>query len=254
MSRRRVAALVLLILTGPLVALAQRGGRLFGGFDSRWGQAANAGTDGRFTFARVEYARYGGWAADYPTMERNLTLILREITSMRPHETEATSIHSTTPSCSSIPSPTCPSRATGFRTRPRSGVSATTCRKAASSSSTISTFRTSGAVFEVRCGACCPTRESSGWSVSHPIFNTLLSDRVARGAVPGPTGRAGADGRVLGHSRGQRSTPAADRRHQLQHRHRRLRGMVGGRTSTTRLPTNEAYKFMINYIVYGLTH
>jgi hypothetical protein len=61
---------VLLLLAVPLVAAAQRGGRLFG-FGSRFVQFDNVPYDGRFTFARVSYARYGGWAADYPAMERS---------------------------------------------------------------------------------------------------------------------------------------------------------------------------------------
>ncbi|MGH7560888.1 MAG: DUF4159 domain-containing protein [Gemmatimonadales bacterium] len=45
--------------------------------------------DGRVTFARIRYTVYGrsGWEFDYPTMERNLMLMVREITALRPHAT-----------------------------------------------------------------------------------------------------------------------------------------------------------------------
>jgi hypothetical protein len=90
LARRRVVALVVVLAVAvPLVAAAQRGGR-FG--RSRFVQYENAAYDGRFTFARIQYARYGGWAADYPTMERNLTTILQEITALRPNVT-ASNVH-----------------------------------------------------------------------------------------------------------------------------------------------------------------
>ena len=47
----------------------------------------NVPYDGRFTFARIRYTVYGrsGWEFDYPTMERHLMTMLREVTSLRPH-------------------------------------------------------------------------------------------------------------------------------------------------------------------------
>lgn len=43
--------------------------------------------DGRFTFARLRYTNPGpgGWAFDYPAMERNFMTILADLTSIRPH-------------------------------------------------------------------------------------------------------------------------------------------------------------------------
>ena len=54
----------------------------------------NVPYDGRFTFARIRYTVYGrsGWEFDYPTMERNLMSMMREITALRPHVT-ASNIH-----------------------------------------------------------------------------------------------------------------------------------------------------------------
>ena len=49
----------------------------------------NVAYDGRFTFARIRYTVYGrsGWEYDYPTMERNLMTMIRETTSLQPHVT-----------------------------------------------------------------------------------------------------------------------------------------------------------------------
>jgi len=45
----------------------------------------NVPYDGKFTFARLSYAQYPGWSYDYPAMERHLMTMLEEITELRPH-------------------------------------------------------------------------------------------------------------------------------------------------------------------------
>ena len=47
----------------------------------------NVPYDGRFTFARIRYTvhRRSGWEFDYPTMERNLMTMMREVTVLAPH-------------------------------------------------------------------------------------------------------------------------------------------------------------------------
>jgi hypothetical protein len=47
----------------------------------------NVPYDGRFTFARLYYPYHPGWSYDYPTMERHLMTMMREVTSLRPHMT-----------------------------------------------------------------------------------------------------------------------------------------------------------------------
>jgi hypothetical protein len=60
-------------------------------FSRRMPIEPNAAYDGRFTFARIRYTVYGrsGWEFDYPTMERNLMLMMREVTALRPHVRES---------------------------------------------------------------------------------------------------------------------------------------------------------------------
>lgn len=53
----------------------------------RFARYPNVPYDGQFTLVRVSYARYGGWAADYPLMERNLSRILQDVTALKPHTT-----------------------------------------------------------------------------------------------------------------------------------------------------------------------
>lgn len=64
------------------------------GWAQRWQRfrfEPNAQYDGRFTFARIRYTEYrsSGWAFDYPTMERNLMLMMEQVTALRPHVRES---------------------------------------------------------------------------------------------------------------------------------------------------------------------
>jgi Domain of unknown function (DUF4159) len=54
----------------------------------------NVPYDGVFTFARIRYTVYrrSGWEFDYPTMERHLMTMVKEITSIRPH-VDGSNIH-----------------------------------------------------------------------------------------------------------------------------------------------------------------
>src|SRR6187549_3934295 len=80
MTRRLAAFAVLLALALPLSA--QRRPPAFGG---AFGYGRNVPYDGRFVIVRLWYARYPGWSYDYPDMEHNLTLILKDISALPVH-------------------------------------------------------------------------------------------------------------------------------------------------------------------------
>jgi hypothetical protein len=75
-------------LSGPGEALLVRPVAAQRGFRQIWIEP-NVPYDGRFTFARIRYTVYGrsGWEFDYPTMERHLMEMIRETTSLHPHVT-----------------------------------------------------------------------------------------------------------------------------------------------------------------------
>ena len=84
-SARSLAIVFLGALTLALPALAQREfGRRFGS-RSLPANASPVQYDGQFVIVRLWYAGYPGWSYDYPDMEQNLTLILNELTALRPH-------------------------------------------------------------------------------------------------------------------------------------------------------------------------
>ena len=87
MKRGRLVVGALLVAV-PL--LAQGGYRYWG----RPRVEANVPYDGRFTFVRLRYPeiRGSGWAYDYPAMERHLMKVVHEITSLKP-VVEGSNIH-----------------------------------------------------------------------------------------------------------------------------------------------------------------
>jgi hypothetical protein len=92
-----VPVTVLIVVLLSSLAAAQRGGGrgMFGFGGPRFG--ANPPYDGRFTFTRIRYSgsgfgRGGGaWSHDYPDADRNLPLILKELTAI-PTNVEASNI------------------------------------------------------------------------------------------------------------------------------------------------------------------
>ena len=86
---RRLAVLIFAVV-GVLTTFGVAWGQF--GFGRGMSFEPNARYDGRFTFARIRYQiffRRSGWEFDYPTMERNLMLMMREVTSLRPHVLES---------------------------------------------------------------------------------------------------------------------------------------------------------------------
>ena len=77
-------------LAVALPLAAQRGWGRGGDFESRI--MPNIPYDGRFTFARIRYAGFGGlgpegpgWMHDYPWAEQNMMQIMQELTTLRPY-------------------------------------------------------------------------------------------------------------------------------------------------------------------------
>jgi len=251
--RRLVIGLAVpLILVVPLIAAAQRGGRLFG-FGSRLGQYDNVPYDGRLTFARIRYARYGGWAADYPLMERNLTMILREITAVRPHVT-GSNVHT-------FDDPELLKYPIAYLSEPGywfpNGAEVLGLRDYLRKGGFLIVddfhFPTEWGVFEAAMRGVLPEARIERLDLSHPIFNTFFRIDSLKVPYPGRLGEQGLMGEFFGI-------------HEDNDPRRRLTVVINyninigdyvewsGQNLYNPLSTNEAYKFAINYIIYGLTH
>jgi hypothetical protein len=247
------------ILVGlPLAAFAQRGGGFFG-----FGRGAvyeNVPYDGKFVFARIRYnrggggRRGGGLAADYPLMERNLTAMLTEITSMQPH-TNGSNVHD-------LDDPELLKYPVAYLSEPGYWYPSPT------EVAGLKTYLDKGGflivddfhfdnewwVFETAMRQVIPDARIERLDVTHPVFNSFFSIQSLRVPYPGGLGEAGLMGEFYGIHENNDPT-------------KRLSVVINynmdvgdyvewaqsGRAYSFE-PTNEAYKFMINYLIYGLTH
>ena len=250
--RRRVVGLVVVLAVAiPLVAAAQRGGRF--GFRSRFVQYENAAYDGRFTFARIQYARYGGWAADYPTMERNLTTILQEITALRPNVTES-NVHT-------FDDPELLKYPIAYLSEPGywfpNDAEVQSLRQYLQKGGFLIVddfhFPNEWNVFEAAMRRVVPDARIERLDIKHPVFNSFFQIDSLDVPYPGRLGEQGLMGEFYGI-------------HEENDPRRRLTVIINynidvgdyvewsGENLYNPASTNEAYKFAINYIIYGMTH
>ena len=255
-TRKRLVWVIagLLVVALPLVAAAQRGGGGgFGRFFGRGRVLPNAEYDGRFILARVRYLSSGSWDADYPLMERNLTEMLQELTSIRPNIEETNVYTLDDPEMLKYPvlyltepgywRPT-PEEADGLR------------RYLAKGGFLIVDdfhFPEEWAVFEYGLRQVLPAAKIETLEREHPVFNSFFQIESLRVPYPGRLGEAGLMGEFYGI-------------HEDNDPNKRLSVVINynidlgdyvewaqsGRAYQFE-PTNEAYKFMINYVLYGLS-
>lgn len=231
--------------------MAQRGG--FSGFAARFGQLPNVPYDGRFTLARIRYAAYGGWRADYPTMERHLSEMLENITSLKPH-VDGSNVHTfDDPDLLKIP--------LSYLSEPGywypNGSEVLGLRQYLQKGGFLIVddfhFQNEWAVFERAMRRVLPDGQIRPLDISHPIFNTFFRIESLKVPYPGRLGERGLMGEFYGI-------------HEDNDPGKRLMVVINynidlgdyvewsDREVYSQLPTNEAYKFVLNYVIYGLTH
>ena len=250
-SRRRllVGLVAAAVAIAPFMAAAQR--RPFLG--SRYRLPPNVAYDGRFTFVRAQYARYGGWAADYPTMETNLSTILREITELRPHP-DGTNVHSFD-DLELLRFPIAYLSEPGYWF-PNDGEVLGLRKYLQKGGFLIADdfhFEQEWAVFERAMRRVLPTGRIDRLTLSHPIFNTFFQIKSLQVPYPGRLGEQG----LMGEFFGIHEDNDARRRLQVIINYNiDLGDYVEWSAEDLYNPasTNEAYKFMVNYLIYGLTH
>lgn len=218
----------------------------------RGGAYANAAYDGRFVFARIRYRAYGGWRADYPVMERNLTSMLSMLTSLTPNTT-ASNVHD-------LDDPDLMKYPVAYLSEPGywyptdSEVRGLQDYLAKGGFLIVDDFHfpNEWAVFEDAMRRVLPDAAIERLDVTHPVFNTFFAIDSLEVPYPGRLGEQGLMGEFYGI-------------HEDNDRTRRLKVVINynidigdymewSETSQYDFtPTNEAYKFGINYVIYGLT-
>jgi len=241
----------------PLALAAQRGGGYLG-FGRRTYSTNNVRYDGRFVFARIAYAGYGSWAYDYPEMEQNFTTILRELTSLNPH-LEGSNIHT-------LDDPELLKFPVAYLTEPGywypSDAEVEGLRKYLDKGGFLivddffdpyNHFGQEWSTFERAIQRVLPEARIDTLDVSHPVFNSFFAIKSLQVPYPGAWGERG----LMGEFYGIHENNDPDKRLMVVINYNMDIGdyMEWSATGAYAMaPTNEAYKFGINYVVYGLTH
>jgi hypothetical protein len=239
----------LMVVLAPLVLLAQEFG-----FRSRFGQYPNVPYDGRFTFARIRYAAYGGWRADYPTMEENLTTMLHEITAVRPHVGRSNVHDFDDPELFRFPLAYLSEPGYWFPSETEAAGLREYLHKGGFLIVDDFHFANEWAVFEAAMRRVLPGARIEQLELSHPIFNTFFQIKSLEVPYPGWLGEQGVMGEFYGiHEDNDPGKPLMV----VINYNIDIGDYVewSGREDVYALvPTNEAYKFAINYVMYALTH
>jgi len=243
MSRRALPVGVLLVIALALPALAQRN-RGWG-----WGYAPAHPYDGTFTIARLWYADHGGWAYDWPEMEYNLGQIVDAVSSVRPNPEGGNVFRMDDPELLKFPvaylsepgywHPS-ESEALGLRTYLAKG-----------GFLIVDDFHFDNewAVFERAMRRVLPAARIDPLDLTHPIFKTFFQITSLKIPYPGTTD-------LIGEFYGIHEDNDPGKRLAVVINYNMDIGDYMEWSATGRYvvsPTNEAYKFALNYIVYGLT-
>jgi hypothetical protein len=242
-----------MVVALPLVAAAQRGGgfgRFFGG-GRNW-VMPNAEYDGRFILARVRYLSGGSWRADYPDMERNLTEMLQELTAVRPN-IEETNVY-TLDDPDLLKYPVIYLTEPGYWQPTADEVEGLRRFLAKGGFLIVDDFAYAQqwAVFEYGIRQVLPAARIEPLDVSHPVFNSFF--QIESLDVPYPGYRFG---ELMGEFYGIHEDNDPDKRLSVVINYNMDLGDYVEHAQSGRRyqfePTNEAYKFMINYVLYGLS-
>jgi len=242
--------LVLITLTLPLAA--QRGGRFFG-FGRRAWVSPNVNYNGQFTFVRIRYQGYGSWSYDYPDMEENLTIMLTELTSMNPNQLGTNVLDLDDPELLKYP--------VAYLTEPGywypTDAEVEGLREYLDKGGFLIVddfhFWNEWVVFETAMRRVLPEAVIEPLDLSHPVFNSFFQIQSLEVPYPGRLGEQGLMGEFYGIH--DPADPANRLMVVINYNMDIGDYMEWSRTGTYAItPTNEAYKFGINYVIYGLTH
>jgi len=211
----------------------------------------NVAYDGRFTFARIRYTEYrsSGWAFDYPTMERHLMTMMREVSGLRPH-VSSSNIHT-------FDDPELLKYPIAYLSEPGywipSDEEAAGLRRYLAKGGFLIVddfMQQEWFNFEQQIRRALPDADIVPLELSHPVFDSFF--RIKTLDMPYP-GRAWLKAEFYGI-------------HEDNDPRKRLIVVINYNndigdymewSSDGIWPvdiTNEAYKFAINYVIYGLTH
>jgi hypothetical protein len=211
--------------------------------------------NGQFTLARLWYPQYPGWSYDWPDMEQNLGLILNEITAIRANPRAHTGNIFRMDDPDLLKFPIAYLSEPGYWFPNDSEATALRTYIAKGGFLIVDDFHFSDewAVFERAMRMVLPNGRIDRLDVSHPVFNSFFHIKTLQVPYPGELGQQGLMGEFFGIHEDNDST----KRLIVVINYNMDIGDYMEWSATGRYlvaPSNEAYKFGINYLIYGLTH
>jgi hypothetical protein len=244
---RRFALVAVLVLGLGLPVLAQ--------FGRRYIPAASAPVayNGNFVIVRLWYPRYPGWSYDYPEMEQNFTLILKDISLLPAHPNGSNIFRMDDPELLKFPVAYLSEPGYWYPSESEALGLRTYLAKGGFLIVDDFHFENEWRVFEAAMRKVLPDARIDRLDHSHPIFNSFFSIKSLDIPYPGRLGEQGLTGEFYGIHDGNDTAKRLmvvidynmDIGDYMEH---------SGNGWYAVDPTNEAFKFGVNYLIYGMTH
>ena len=224
-------------------------------FGRRYMPAAAAPVEynGQFVIVRLWYPRFPGWSYDYPEMEQNFTLILRDISLLPAYPDGSNIFRMDDPELLKFPIAYLSEPGYWYPSESEVLGLRTYLDKGGFLIVDDFHFENEWSVFESAMRRVLPNGRIDRLDVTHPVFNSFFSIKSLDVPYPGRLGEQGLMGEFYGI-------------HEGNDRSKRLMVVINydmdigdymehsGQGWYAVDPTNEAFKFGVNYLMYGLTH
>lgn len=214
-----------------------------------------AAYDGRFILARLYYPNYPGWSYDWPDMEENLGSLLPLLTTVPQnlHPNGGNIFRMDDPNLLKFPVAYLSEPGYWYPTDSEVAGLRTFILKGGFLIVDDVHFDNEWVVFERAMRRVLPGANIVSLDLAHPVFNAFFSIKSLAVPYPGGLGQQGLMGQFYGiHEDNDPTKRLAvvinynmDIGDYMEH---------SGQGFYLVDPTNEAFKFGINYIIYGLTH
>lgn len=245
---RWLAGLLLVVAVLPLAA--QRRG--FGGGRGFVPMPAASPYDGKFAIVRLWYANHPGWSYDYPDMEQNLNKILPAVSAITPSPSGGNVLKMDDPELMKFPIAYLSEPGYWYPSDTEVQGLRTYIEKGGFVIIDDFHFENEWNVFEMAITRVLPRAKIIRLDVSHPVFNTFFALKTLDVPYPGELGERGLMGEFYGIYEDNDPTKRLvvvvsynmDLGNYMEHSAEGLYAIE---------PSNEAYKFGINFLMYGMT-
>jgi hypothetical protein len=209
--------------------------------------------NGRFTVVRLWYPHYPGWSYDYPDMEQSFTLILKDLTAVDERRDGSCILRMDDPELMKFPLAYLSEPGYWYPSDSEAQGLQTYLAKGGFLIVDDFHFENEWSVFEAAMRKVLPGARIDRLPLTHPIFNSFFSIPSLDIPYPGRLGQSGLMGEFyVIHRDNDPSKPLMvvinynmDIGDYMEH---------SGTGFYLVDPTNEAFKFGVNYVIYGLTH